>query len=157
MSRSIILPILDFLGSLGLFVGAIALIVSVVTFYISHTRTSRSEQIKTSRYLWERIDVKFDKIRENAEIKGWDKSGHIDTPLKIVWPVADEIDYFAYLILHREIKDKVVLDYYKTRLSDYIVSILKYNTPPDNRYQLYEDYRYFDKLITKWEISRPAD
>ena len=39
-----------------------------------------------------------------------------------------EIDYFAYLIVVDEIKDKVVLNYYKTPLSQYINSILKYYT-----------------------------
>jgi hypothetical protein len=142
---------------LALGLGTIALVVSAFTFYISHTRASKNEQMKMSRCMWECINVKFDKIREIAETKGWDKSGHIDIPLKIVWPVVDEIDYFAYLILSGEIKDKVVLGYYKTRLSQYIESILKYYTPADNRYQLYEDYEHFDKLITKWEINRPDE
>ncbi|MGI8834509.1 MAG: hypothetical protein ACR2IS_17965 [Nitrososphaeraceae archaeon] len=60
-----------------------------------------------------------------------------------------EIDYFAYLILSGEIKDKIVLDYYKTPFSQYIDSILKYYTPPNQRHFLYKDYEYFDKLITK--------
>jgi hypothetical protein len=134
------LPKVDLAFGLGDFAGTIAFVVSVFTFYISHTRASKSEQIKTSRYMWERINVKFDKIREIAETKRWDKSGQIDIPLKIIWPVVDEIDYFAYLILRGEIKNKFVLGYYKTRLSQYIESILKYYTPADNRYQLYEDY-----------------
>lgn len=101
--------------------------------------------------MWERINVRLDKIQEIANTKEWNKLGQKDIELKDLWPVVREIDYFAYLILVSEIKDKVVLDYYKTPLSQYIENILKYYTPADNRYQLYEDYEYFDKLITKWE------
>lgn len=77
--------------------------------------------------------------------------------MKDLWPVVREIDYFAYLIVVDEIKDKVVLNYYKTPLSQYINSILKYYTPPEQREYLYRDYEYFDKLITKWEINRPDE
>src|SRR5215207_2695591 len=146
---------------LGVLIGAGALVVSAITFYISYTRESQSEQIKTSRDMWARIDVKFDKIRETAKTKGWDQSENaikaVDVPADIVWPVVSEIDYFAYLILRGEIKDKVVLGYYKTPLSQYIISILKYYTYADERHFLYEDYRNFDKLITEWKIDRPDE
>lgn len=68
-----------------------------------------------------------------------------------------EIDYFAYLILSGEIKDKVVLGYYKTPLSQHIESILNYNTFADQRHFLYEDYRYFERPITEWEINGPEE
>lgn len=139
---------------LAVVIAAGALAVSVYTFFITHTYTSRREQIKTSRYMWERIYGRFDEVQEIANNKGWNKSSQIDIPLKILWPVVREIDYFGYLILIEEISDKDVLDYYKPPLSQYIESILKYYLPASQHYQLYEDYEYFDKLITKWGINR---
>lgn len=107
--------------------------------------------------MWERINVRLDKIQEIANTKEWNKLGQKDIELKDLWPVVREIDYFAYLIVVDEIKDKVVLNYYKTPLSQYINSILKYYTPLEQREYLYRDYEYFDKLITKWEINRPDE
>lgn len=55
--------------SLGEVTGIIALDVSGFGIYISHFYTSRREQIKTSRYMWERINVRLDKIQEIANTK----------------------------------------------------------------------------------------
>jgi uncharacterized membrane protein len=57
------LPPVD-LVVVGIVIAAVSLAVSVYTFYISHTRTLRSEQTNTSRYLWERINEKYDPIVE---------------------------------------------------------------------------------------------
>ena len=88
--------------------------------------------------MWERINVRLDKIQEIANTKEWNKLGQKDIELKDLWPVVREIDYFAYLIVLDEIKDKVVLNYYKTPLSQYINSLLKHYTPPEQR--VYRDY-----------------
>ena len=82
--------------------------------------------------MWERINVRLDEIQEIANTKEWNKLGQKDIELKDLWPVVREIDYLAYLILNDEIKDKIVLDYYKTPLSQYIDNILKYYTPLNN-------------------------
>jgi hypothetical protein len=62
--------------------------------------------------MWERINVRLDKIQEIANTKEWNKLGQKDIELKDLWPVVREIDYFAYLIVVDGIKDKVVLNYY---------------------------------------------
>jgi hypothetical protein len=145
---------LDFTFSLGDIAAAIALVVAAITFYISHTQASRHEQIKTSMYMWERINVKYDMIR--AESKGWEeyrKSGHMGVPTDMLWSLIREIDYFAHLILSGVVKDEVVQPYYKKYLSLYIRAVLRYYTPPDQRYQVYEEYSYFDELIKKWNIN----
>jgi hypothetical protein len=98
---------------LGEITGIIALVVSGFAVYISHFYTSRREQIKTSRYMWERINVRLDKIQEITNTKEWNKLGQKDIELKDLWSVVREIDYFAYLIVVGEISDKVVLGYYK--------------------------------------------
>jgi hypothetical protein len=84
-------------------------------------------------------------------------SSQKDVPLKKLWSLVREIDYFAYLILIGEIKDKDVLRYYKVPLSQYIENILKYYAPADQRYYLYLDYGNFRELIKKWDINRPDE
>ena len=146
---------ITFILSFGL--GVAAILFSYYNFRVSRARTSKSEQIKISRDLWEHITEKFDKIQEIANTKEWNKIGQKDVELKDLWTLVREINYFAYLILIGEIKDDTVLNYYKKPLSDYVDSILRYYTPPNQRDFLYEDYEYFDKLITKWKINRPVD
>ena len=75
----------------------------------------------------------------------------------MVWSVVAEIDYFAYLILIGEIKDEVVLGYYRPRLSEYIEVIIRHYTPADNRWNLSEEYRDFDRLIRRWNINVPDE
>lgn len=148
---------LDFTFSLGDIAAAIALVVAAVTFYISYTQSSRHEQIKTSMYMWERINVKYDKIKEIAHTKKRNKWGGKDVPTDMVWSLFREIDYFAHLILSGVIKDEVVQPYYKIYLSLYIEATLRYYWPPDQRYQVYEEYAYFDELVKKWNINIPDE
>jgi hypothetical protein len=109
------LPQVDFTFGVGDIVGSIALLVSAFTFYIAHTQASQSEQIKTCKDLWASINEKLDQAYDLKE-KGAD-SKEVDTPLTLA---VDELDYFAYLVLRGEIKDKVVLDYYKNKFITYI-------------------------------------
>jgi hypothetical protein len=143
---------------LGDVAAAMALIVAVYTFYISHSHTPRSEQIKTSRDLWEHINEKYDPIREKGS-KDWpkDESGNIDVPWPLFTSLFREIDYLAYLVLEKEIKDEVVINYYKHYLSDYIETILTDYASPNIRHDLYENYYYFERLVRKWGIKRPEE
>jgi hypothetical protein len=126
-------------SALGDVATAIAVIVSANTFYISRTRASRSEQTKTSRDKWACIIERFDKAREISKTGKRDQqTGHVIIQ-DILWSVVAEIDYFAYVILSGEIKDRFVLGYYKTLLSQYIESIINYHTFADQRHFLYED------------------
>jgi hypothetical protein len=138
-------------------IAVVALVLSTYNAHINRARTSRSEQIKTSRDVWVRINEKFDPIREIARKKGWSKSGRIDVPMHLVWSLVAEIDYFAYLILYGEINDKVVLDYYSGPLSHYIESIMKYYASADDRYFLSDDFRNLYGLIKKWNINIPDE
>ena len=87
---------------LAIVIAAGAIAVSVYTFYISHTHIGR-EQIKTSRYLWERVNEKYDPITEIGRSRVW--VGIIDVPWVMLRSVVGEIDYFAYLILVDELQD----------------------------------------------------
>jgi hypothetical protein len=138
--------------------GVIALVLSTHNFYVNRTRTSRSEQIRISRDLWEHINEKYDPIREKGT-KGWpkDESGNIDVPWPLFTSLFREIDYFAYLVLENEIKDEVVISYYKHYLSDYIETILTDYASPNIRHDLYENYYYFERLVRKWGIKRPEE
>lgn len=70
----------------------VALIVSAYNAHINRIRTLRSEQIKTSRDLWERINEKYDLIIEIGISKGWpkDHSGVIDVPWAMVRSLVGE-------------------------------------------------------------------
>lgn len=74
------LPLIAFIMPFG--VSLVGLIVSAYNAHINRIRTSRSEQIKTSRDLWERINEKYDPIIEIGKSKEWpkDQSGVIDVP-----------------------------------------------------------------------------
>jgi hypothetical protein len=138
--------------------GVAAFLFSYYNFRVSRARTAKSEQIKTSRDLWEHINEKYDPIREKAT-KGWPKdgSGIIDVPWPLLSSLFRETDYFAYLVLEDEIKDEVVIRYYKHYLSDYIETILKHYASPDKRHDLYDNYIYFERLVRRWKINRPED
>jgi hypothetical protein len=151
--------------SLGDFAGAIALIVSAITFYISHTQTSQSEQIKTSRDLMASINDKYEKVRSRgdkveayrligAEIfkKAMREPGLAEV-LDTLRSVLTEIDYFAYLILKREIKDKVVLDYYKIELTRVIKYLVGMYQPFYQEFRQVNLYNSLQKLIYEWEID----
>jgi hypothetical protein len=86
-------PPIDFTFGIGDIVGSIALVVSIFVFYISRTRASQSEQIKTCKDLWASINEKLDQAYDLKE-KGAD-SKKVDVPLSLA---VDELDYFAYLV-----------------------------------------------------------
>lgn len=151
------LPLIAFILPFG--VSVVALIISAYNAHINRIRTSRSEQIKTSRDLWERINEKYNPIREIGKSKGWpkDQSGVIDVRWAMVRSLVAEIDYFAYLILMDEIKDEAVLRYYRHHLSSYIEVIMKHYSSPDYRHDLRDQYSDFDRLIKKWNINLPDE
>jgi hypothetical protein len=87
---------------------------------INRSRTSRSEQIKTSRDLWERINEKYDLIIEIGMSKGWpkDRSGVTDV---------------SWAILMDEIGDKAVLRYSKASSIYIYIEVMKHYSSPDYR------------------------
>lgn len=111
----------------------------------SVTQASHFEQIKTSRYLWERINEKYDPIIKIGRSKGWpkDKSGIIDVGWEMLSPLVEEIDYFAYLVLLNQIKDEKVLGYYRGRLSEDIKVIMRHYASPNIRHDLRDQYPGF--------------
>lgn len=151
------LPLIAFIMPFG--VSLVALIVPAYNAHINRIRTLRSEQIKTSRVLLERINEKYDPIIEIGKSKGWpkDQSGVIDVPWAMVRSLVGEIDYFTYLILMDEIKDKAVLRYYRHHLSSYIEVIMKHYSSPDYRPDLCDQYSGFDRLIKKWNSNLPDE
>lgn len=157
------LPQIDFTFGIGDIVGSIALLVSAFTFYISHTQASQSEQIKTSREIWARIyemheecGKKLLTVPSNAYLR---QQG-------VLHPLLLEMDYFAYLILSKEIKDKMVLGYYRRELTMYInidvgryLSIIQLETGADRESKkravrtLSSNFPHLTKLISAWEIE----
>ena len=154
------LPQVDLTFSLGDFAGAVALVVTGVTFYISHTHASQSEQIKTSRELWERIRTLGDMANQEKE-----ESKRNVTIFRCFF----EMNYFAYLILREEIKDQVVLDYYSEQIEEYIVSLIRRYTASiweskksdeekrmydeEAKFSIFRSFPHIGKLIEKWKVS----
>jgi hypothetical protein len=146
---------ITFILSFGL--GLAAILFSYYNFRVSRARTSKSEQIKTSRDLWERINEKYDPIIEIGRSQGWPNngSGIIDVPWPMIRSLVMEIDYFAHLILMDEIKDETALRYYRHHLSSYIETIMRHYASPDYRHDLRDQYSDFDSLIRRWNINMP--
>jgi len=90
-----------------------ALIASPLIFWFGYSRTRRSEQIKISRELMDRIDVKLQKFKEIALPLGPLKH---DVKEREVFIIAidgllREIEYFSYLLKIDEIRDENILRY----------------------------------------------
>src|SRR5918995_3074366 len=122
----------------------------------SVTQASQREQIKTSRYLWERINEKYDPIIKIGRSQGWpeDGSGIIDVGWEMLSPLVREIDYFAFLVLMDEIRD---VRYYRHRLSGYIATIMRHYASANIRHDLRDQYPDFNRLIMGWNINMPDE
>jgi hypothetical protein len=122
----------------------------------SVTQASQGEQIKTIRYLWERINEKYDPIIKIGRSQGWpeDGSGIIDVGWEMLSPLVREIDYFAFLVLMDDIRD---VRYYRHRLSRYIATIMRHYASPNIRHDLRDQYPDFNRLIMEWNINMPDE
>jgi hypothetical protein len=150
------IPQIDFTFGIGDIVGSIALLVSAFTFYISYSQASQSEQIKMSRDLWAGIKEKGEKIdteelRRLSEIE--DKFARRIEVDKVLNPMLDEMNYFAYLILSGEIKDRVVLGYYKSLLTTSIEAVQRSFLPTEGLEVWREWYPHLVRLIKEWKIQ----
>jgi hypothetical protein len=88
----------------------------IVTFYIGHTRSKKSEQIRVSREIWDRIDAQ-EEIFEKMTME--DMSSSIDNRMKLIKAIdslTNELDYFVYLVEKDDIKNSIVREYYRKRL-----------------------------------------
>jgi hypothetical protein len=135
--------------------GVVALVLSTYSFHINRARTSLSEQIKTSRDAWVRINEKYDLII--AIMRSEDKSAFTDDPWKMLRPLAWDIDYFAFLVIAGEIRDATLLSYYRPALSGYIEAIMRNYATPTIRHDLHEEFPNFDRLIEIWNIDAPDE
>jgi hypothetical protein len=150
------LPQTDLTFILPLGVSIVALVISAYYAHSNRTRTSLSEQIKTSRDVWVRINEKYDPII--AIMRSEDKSAFTDDRWKMLRPLAWDIDYFAFLVIAGEIRDATLLRYYRPALSGYIEAIMKsYATSADIRHDLREEFPNFDRLIGIWNINIPDE
>ena len=149
------LPQVDLTFGIGDIVGSIALLVSAFTFYISFTQASQSEQIKTSRDIWAGIRDRVNKVEKSVASQKPDYREIMDC--------LSEIEYFAYLILEKEIKDKIVLDYYKAMISKDLPYIFfayfsycqntKGEETSHPEYNLFDHFQHIVILIEKWDIG----
>jgi hypothetical protein len=156
------LPQIDFTFGIGDIVGSIALLVSAFTFYISYTQSSQSEQIKISRDIWARIDGYF-----IEEVKKFRDIPHTMPDKYKMYLLLSEIDYFAYLILRGEIKDRVAQEYYKKRLVPILPGacigfLYDGKARPFGEWMVTEALEGYDfhsrvELVEKWNIKEEID
>jgi hypothetical protein len=120
----------------------------------SVTQASLRQQLETSMYMWERINEKYDPIIEI--MRSEDKSRFTDDRWKMLRPLAWDIDYFAFLIITGEIKDKTLVSYYRLALSGYIEAIMR-DYATGFQYDLLDQFPNFNELVKIWNIKVPKD
>jgi hypothetical protein len=150
---------LDLGDILGTIIGSIALIVTAVTFYISHTQASQSEQLKIFKDIWAEItkrqrtysEKKMEYLQKKSEkpdeAKPRDEIQALSDSLGATLSLAREIDYLAYYIVRGEIKDKFILDFYRPDLTH----LIKFLSIGDVKFG--ENFPNIRKLIIKWRID----
>lgn len=102
-------------------VAVVALVVSTMSLmisYISHAGIKKSEEIRISREIWDRIDAHEGIIEKWMEmiITGDHNKEDNMKMINAMDSLTNEVDYFVYLTENREINDSVVRDYYRKRL-----------------------------------------
>src|SRR5689334_11928612 len=98
-------------------VAPLALAVSVISLtisYINYARTKKSEEIRISREIWDRIDA-HEGIIEKWTIGDQNTENNMKM-INAMDSLINEMDYFVYLTENREIKDSIVREYYRKRL-----------------------------------------
>jgi hypothetical protein len=125
----------------ALSVSVISLGISVVTFYINHTRTKKSEEIRMSREIWDRIDTHED-IIEKWTIGDRSVENNMEM-INAMDSLANEMDYFVYLTENGEINDSVVREYYRKRL----LPIFKTARFINKQYPESKDYSGTQKIL----------
>jgi hypothetical protein len=105
----------------------VALIASSLIFYFGYSRTRKSEQVKISREIMDRINLKF---RTFLEIKPHDiqyaKAEEIKRSLNAMTDVYAEIEYFNSLLDMEEIKDKKIANYCIPKIQAYLWQMVEY-------------------------------
>ena len=101
--------------SISDFVAIIALAVPAILYFIGHTRSKKSEQIRISREVWSNIDAQ-ETILEKMTMENLSSSS--DSRMKMIKTVdslINELEYFVFLT-KSEMKDASVREYYRKRL-----------------------------------------
>jgi len=118
----------------------IALVVSAVVpaglFYLGHTRSKKSEQIRIGRECWDRIEPKYHAVRDwtlkNEDRQSSESREELRRALRLL---RNELEYLVYLIENGEIRETFIREYYRKRLFDiqYIAKRIGRRNP-DNSY-----------------------
>ncbi|SRR5215207_8303262 len=103
----------------ALFVSAAAVIVSIATFYLGHTRLNISEQIRISRDIGDRIRtqhriIHFWPFKNAASLSGRESQIEIRGALD---SLVSELRYFVFFVEKGVIEEPAILEYYGKQLS----------------------------------------
>jgi hypothetical protein len=142
-------------------VAGAALLVAVFTWYIGHTRSKKSDQIRISREIWDHIDA------EEKIIESWSQNDPSRSNLDMINALdslVNELGLFVNFTKWGEIKDSTIRNYYRGRLlrifktAKFINKLTTKEHPEGKDYsgaedllRLIEDYH---KVIGKTEAYR---
>jgi hypothetical protein len=117
---------IDFYGiGLSDILAIVALGVSTSLFYVGHTRSKKSDQIRISRDIWDRIET------QEHIIEGWTVEDPVlRDGMKVVRAMdslKNELDYFVYLIEEDEIKEPYITEYYRKKLFEIYATMSSIN------------------------------
>ena len=88
------LSIIDFTT---IMISIIALLVTAFTFYISHTRSKKSEQVRNSREIWDRIESQEEIFETVSTADLGSNADNRARMIKTLNSLQNELNYFVYL------------------------------------------------------------
>jgi hypothetical protein len=147
----------DIIAIIPIILSLIALGVSFFAFYIPHRRAKKSEGIRVSREIWDRID------RQERFIENWTMQDHSSgdslPPMKAMDSLMNELNYFVYLTENGEIKDATIREYYRKRLLPIFMTVKTVEDwNPDYEYAIpYEIVKLIEKyhnITGKMDVYR---
>jgi hypothetical protein len=137
---------IEFYGiELGDIVAIVALVVSAVVsallFYYGHTRGKKSEQIRIGREIWDRIETQYQIIKDwilEREAVHHEPQSRKELR-RAIRSLRNELRYFVYLTEEGEMKERLVLEYYRERMSEVQNNVRFIN-------KLYADIRSYPEM-----------
>jgi hypothetical protein len=91
-------------------------LVTAFTFYIGHTRSKKSEQVRINRELLDRIESQEEIFETISTADLGSNADNRARMIKTINSLRNELNYFVYLTEKGGIKDSIVTEYYRKRL-----------------------------------------
>ena len=131
----------DILDLTGTIIVAGALVVSIVTFYVTFKRGKKAEQMKIAHDIMRDFSEAEDKILNTSHESNKWKLRHLQ--------YLNVSEWLSFLVNHGEITNKNIIDYFKPLLvEDYheVFGLPELESERNNP----EDFKEFKELYKKW-------